>query len=161
MEHPTQQKNPTNSTAISTDQRNSKRNRGTAEETRHHGSGCSGSCGQGGVGDGEEVKGAGTNSDVMTIDNGDTSGGGEDGDVMESARKRRQTHHPSEDTSTHPSHRKKLKRLKLEAIFHPKFENETSDKDIRNEMLTRINGGEGYLEVTLKHSGSLLLWYVF
>ena len=55
-------------------------------------------------------------------------------------------------------HRKKLKKLRLEGIFHPKFDNETSDKDVRKEILSRVQGGEGYLEVTLKHSGSLLLW---
>eukprot|EP00569_Conticribra_weissflogii_P009958 CAMPEP_0171375476 /NCGR_PEP_ID=MMETSP0879-20121228/16793_1 /TAXON_ID=67004 /ORGANISM="Thalassiosira weissflogii, Strain CCMP1336" /LENGTH=112 /DNA_ID=CAMNT_0011885059 /DNA_START=1 /DNA_END=335 /DNA_ORIENTATION=- len=54
--------------------------------------------------------------------------------------------------------RNKLKSLRLEAIFHPKFENESSEKDIRKEMLEKIQNGEGHLEVTLKHSGSLLLW---
>ena len=53
---------------------------------------------------------------------------------------------------------KKIKQVRLEAIFHPKFENETSEKDVRKEMLSKVGGGKGYLEVTLKHSGSLLLW---
>ncbi|KAL7468445.1 hypothetical protein ACHAXS_008682 [Conticribra weissflogii] len=53
---------------------------------------------------------------------------------------------------------KQLTSLRLEAIFHPKFENESSDKDVRQGMLQKIQRGEGYLEVTLKHSGSLLLW---
>jgi hypothetical protein len=53
---------------------------------------------------------------------------------------------------------RKIRQIRLEAIFHPKFENESSDKDIRKEILNRVENGEGYLEVTLKHSGSLLLW---
>lgn len=53
---------------------------------------------------------------------------------------------------------RKIKRLRLEAIFHPKFENESSEKDVRKEMLAKVGNDEGYLEVTLKHSGSLLLW---
>lgn len=48
--------------------------------------------------------------------------------------------------------------LRLEAIFHPKFENESSDKQIRSAMLNRVSKKEGYIEVSLKHSGSLLLW---
>ena len=52
----------------------------------------------------------------------------------------------------------KIKQIRLEAIFHPKFENETSEKDVRKEMLSKVGEGKGYLEVTLKHSGSLLLW---
>jgi hypothetical protein len=55
---------------------------------------------------------------------------------------------------------RKIKQLRLEAIFHPKFENETSEKDVRKEMLSKVGDGEGFLEVTLKHSGSLLLWLV-
>ncbi len=49
-------------------------------------------------------------------------------------------------------------RLNLEAVFHPKFENEKSDTQIRQQMLTSITERRGYLEVSLKHSGSLLLW---
>lgn len=56
---------------------------------------------------------------------------------------------------------RKIKKLRLEAIFHPKFENESSEKDVRKDMLTKVGNGDGYLEVTLKHSGSLLLWYVY
>jgi hypothetical protein len=50
-------------------------------------------------------------------------------------------------------------RLRLEAIFHPKFENENlNDQQMRAKMKERVASGSGYLEVTLKHSGSLLLW---
>lgn len=52
-----------------------------------------------------------------------------------------------------------IRKLRLEAIFHPKFENESqTDKQIRRKMHTAIQEGRGYLEVSLKHSGSLLLW---
>jgi len=52
-----------------------------------------------------------------------------------------------------------IDKMRLEAIFHPKFENENqSDQQIRNEMIASISSSSGYLEVTLKHSGSLLLW---
>lgn len=54
---------------------------------------------------------------------------------------------------------KPVRKLRLEAIFHPKFENESQiDKEIRRHMHTAIQQGQGYLEVSLKHSGSLLLW---
>lgn len=54
---------------------------------------------------------------------------------------------------------KPVRKLRLEAIFHPKFENESqTDKEIRHKMLTAIQEERGYLEVSLKHSGSLLLW---
>lgn len=53
----------------------------------------------------------------------------------------------------------KIRKLRLEAIFHPKFENENrSDQIIRQAMIQRLQDGLGYLEVTLKHSGSLVLW---
>jgi hypothetical protein len=52
----------------------------------------------------------------------------------------------------------------LEAIFYPKFDNEKQSQkhdnaspDIRQQMKQKIQQ-DGYLEVTLKHSGSLLLW---
>jgi hypothetical protein len=76
--------------------------------------------------------------------------------------------------------------LRLEAIFHPKFDNERNKKgarkkgkgagssnDIRNTMLQKlgigsasnddgrsveVGKGTGHLEVSLKHSGSLVLW---
>jgi hypothetical protein len=52
-----------------------------------------------------------------------------------------------------------IQSLSLEAIFHPKFENENSnDQTIRQQMKDRISGDKGYIEVSLKHSGSLLLW---
>ena len=52
-----------------------------------------------------------------------------------------------------------LHKLRLEAIFHPKFENENiNDRQIRLQIKERVRQGRGYLEVTLKHSGSLLLW---
>jgi DNA-binding XRE family transcriptional regulator len=54
---------------------------------------------------------------------------------------------------------KPIRKLRLEAIFHPKFDNENlSDQKIRNQMIERIEKKLGYLEVTLKHSGSLVLW---
>ncbi|KAL3827649.1 hypothetical protein ACHAXA_000522 [Cyclostephanos tholiformis] len=51
-----------------------------------------------------------------------------------------------------------IARLRLEAIFHPKFENESPDSEIRRKMLDGVASGRGYLEASLKHSGSLLLW---
>ena len=51
-----------------------------------------------------------------------------------------------------------ITQMKLEAIFHPKFENEKSDQQIRQSMIDKVSNGEGILEVSLKHSGSLLLW---
>ena len=48
--------------------------------------------------------------------------------------------------------------LRLEAIFHPKFDNEAPDADIRRRMLVKVDAGEGYVEASLKHSGSLVLW---
>ena len=48
--------------------------------------------------------------------------------------------------------------LRLEAIFHPKFENETPDSEVRRKMLDGVASGGGYLEASLKHSGSLMLW---
>ncbi len=61
--------------------------------------------------------------------------------------------------------------LRLEAIFHPKFDNERNKKgnkgnqkdDIRSTMLQKLGigsteVGKGHLEVSLKHSGSLVLW---
>ena len=57
------------------------------------------------------------------------------------------------------SSQKTLIGLRLEAIFHPKFDNENrTTADIRNRMLERVAQSQGYLEVSLKHSGSLLLW---
>ena len=52
-----------------------------------------------------------------------------------------------------------VKGMALEAIFHPKFENERqNNQDIRRLMLSNVLESKGYLEVSLKHSGSLLLW---
>ena len=51
-----------------------------------------------------------------------------------------------------------IRKLKLEAIFHPKFDNEGPDIEIRTKMLTKVASNEGYIEASLKHSGSLLLW---
>ena len=53
----------------------------------------------------------------------------------------------------------KLSKMELEAIFYPKFDNENlNDQKIRKEMLASIFKSTGYLEVSLKHSGSLILW---
>ena len=63
-----------------------------------------------------------------------------------------------------PTHKTKsttptIKKLRLEAFFHAKFENENqNDQQIRKNMIRKVSTDEGYLEVTLKHSGSLLLW---
>ena len=51
-----------------------------------------------------------------------------------------------------------IQKLRLEAIFHPKFENEKSTQVIRQEMKQLVEDQLGYLEVSLKHSGSLILW---
>ncbi|KAG7367632.1 hypothetical protein IV203_030303 [Nitzschia inconspicua] len=71
-----------------------------------------------------------------------------------------------------------IKGLRLEAIFHPKFDNEKRNKqsritsgnattnssvashtsDVRRAMMERLSNDKGYLEVSLKHSGSLILW---
>jgi hypothetical protein len=52
-----------------------------------------------------------------------------------------------------------IKTLSLEAIFHPKFENESRDlQHIRRDMKNKVQKKEGCLEVSLKHSGNLLLW---
>jgi hypothetical protein len=51
-----------------------------------------------------------------------------------------------------------IRKLRLEAFFHPKFENENSNQEIRSKMLDLVSNEKGYLEVTLKHSGSLVLW---
>jgi hypothetical protein len=78
------------------------------------------------------------------------------------------THDPTNMTPPLPA---TIHQLRLEAIFHPKFENESqTDREIRRQMHARVVGGGssttqphhihvgGYLEVSLKHSGSLLLW---
>jgi len=60
---------------------------------------------------------------------------------------------------SHLAKKPSIQSLSLEAIFHPKFENENREvKSIRNEMKEKVNAGKGYLEVSLKHSGNLLLW---
>ncbi len=52
-----------------------------------------------------------------------------------------------------------IRGMKLEAIFHPKFENENlNNQQIRKSMIEKVSNGEGVLEVSLKHSGSLILW---
>lgn len=51
-----------------------------------------------------------------------------------------------------------ITKIRLEAVFHPKFENEKSDTQIRQQMLANVAANQGYLEVSLKHSGSLVLW---
>ena len=44
-------------------------------------------------------------------------------------------------------------KFKLEAIFLPKFDNESSDQSIRNQMKDLVASGSGYAEASLKHSG--------
>ena len=58
----------------------------------------------------------------------------------------------------HKSRPPEIARLRLEAIFHPKFENEAPDSDVRRGMLDGVSSGRGHLEASLKHSGSLVLW---
>jgi hypothetical protein len=106
----------------------------SSEEAEHHGNSCSSLSGQTDGHDGQKEKG----SDAVTH--------------------RRQQRRLSSDNDVSILRDRKIKRLRLEAIFHPKFENESSEKDVRKEMMEKVEKGDGYLEVTLKHSGSLLLW---
>ena len=46
-----------------------------------------------------------------------------------------------------------IQSLRLEAIFYPKFENETGERVIRNRMLSS-SSTDSYIEVSTKHSGS-------
>ncbi|CAK9216079.1 unnamed protein product [Sphagnum troendelagicum] len=62
-------------------------------------------------------------------------------------------------------HYPSLKKLKetvthaqLRATFYPKFENEKSDQEVRSRIIEVVSAGQGVLEVTLKHSGSLFLY---
>jgi len=69
-----------------------------------------------------------------------------------------ETHTPSRQ-KTIETNNETIQSLKLEAIFHPKFENEKqNDQQIRTDMIDRVSNRQGTLEVTLKHSGSLILW---
>ena len=64
-----------------------------------------------------------------------------------------------QDTPEGPKKQDAVRALSLEAIFHPKFENENrAHQDVRQQMKDRVGSQQGYLEVSLKHSGSLLLW---
>ncbi|CAM0877320.1 unnamed protein product [Alopecurus aequalis] len=47
---------------------------------------------------------------------------------------------------------------KISATFYPKFENEKSDQETRNRMIEMVSNGLAYMEVTLKHSGSLFMY---
>eukprot|EP00804_Cyclotella_cryptica_P001973 CCRYP_007402-RA/>CCRYP_007402-RA protein AED:0.00 eAED:0.00 QI:1964/1/1/1/1/1/3/1185/1091 len=115
-----------------------KRSRST-DEIGHNGDGGSAICGQDSRDNGQKDTGAEINNGLHE-------------------HKRRQRRLSGQDDEMPQLRNMKIKRLRLEAIFHPKFENESSEKDVRNEMLSRVAEGGGYLEVTLKHSGSLLLW---
>jgi hypothetical protein len=55
---------------------------------------------------------------------------------------------------------KNFSRMRLEAIFYPKFENEQKEENqrIREQMKERVLNKQGYLEASIKHSGSLILW---
>jgi hypothetical protein len=112
-----------------------KRNR-SSEEAEHHGNSCSSLSDQTGGHDGQKEKG----SDDAAVTH------------------KRQQRRLSSDNDVSILRDRKIKQLRLEAIFHPKFENESSEKDVRKEMMEKVEKGDGYLEVTLKHSGSLLLW---
>lgn len=62
-------------------------------------------------------------------------------------------------TAPRPKKMIDIKTLSLEAIFHPKFENENrNQQNIRRDMKEKVKQKEGYIEVSLKHSGNLLLW---
>jgi hypothetical protein len=49
-------------------------------------------------------------------------------------------------------------RLRLQAIFYPKFDNENSEQKVRHHMLDRARRNLCYVEASVKHSGSLVLW---
>ncbi|KAL2651085.1 hypothetical protein R1flu_019213 [Riccia fluitans] len=49
-------------------------------------------------------------------------------------------------------------RAQVRATFYPKFENEKSDQEVRNKMIHAVTAGNGVVEVSLKHSGSLFLY---
>ncbi|GLJ26185.1 hypothetical protein SUGI_0502400 [Cryptomeria japonica] len=49
-------------------------------------------------------------------------------------------------------------RSQIQATFYPKFENEKSDQEIRMKMIEKVSQGNGTLEVSLKHSGSLFMY---
>lgn len=57
-----------------------------------------------------------------------------------------------------------ISRMRLQAIFYPKFDNEKSSSSqqqqgsIRDEMIHLCSLRLGYLEASVKHSGSLVLW---
>ncbi|GAX11575.1 hypothetical protein FisN_1Lh066 [Fistulifera solaris] len=54
---------------------------------------------------------------------------------------------------------KTFSRMRLEAIFYPKFENEQKENQrTREQMKERVLDKQGYLEASIKHSGSLILW---
>ena len=107
----------------------------------------------------EETKHNGVGSSTLPgeSDDNDFQKEPEEGVDVSPTQKRQQIQ-PSSDIDIARLQDMKLKGLRLEAIFHPKFENESCEKDVRKEMLYKVGRGEGYLEVTLKHSGSLLLW---
>jgi hypothetical protein len=51
-----------------------------------------------------------------------------------------------------------IRRLRLQAIFYPKFDNENSEQKVRHRMLDRARRNLCYVEASVKHSGSLVLW---
>lgn len=61
------------------------------------------------------------------------------------------------ETAATPDSFLPLRKLRLEAVFYPKFENEKLHT-IRDQMTLQTTAGQAYLEVSIKHSGSLLLW---
>ena len=52
-----------------------------------------------------------------------------------------------------PGKQNTICRFKLEAIFLPKFDNESSDQSIRHQIKGLVTSGQGYAEASLKHSG--------
>lgn len=115
----------------------------------------------------------------LSLSTGYVSGPGSDNLVskfqrMSAPNSSRKASHDQSSFSNHPKKRlrpeaetgqdnsamdmKFIQKLRLEAIFHPKFENENSSQEIRSKMLDLVAAQKGYLEVTLKHSGSLVLW---
>jgi hypothetical protein len=68
------------------------------------------------------------------------------------------TREDPDDTNTAAGSKSRPACLKLEAIFYPKFENEQRNQEVRRLMKEKVSNNKGTLEVSLKHSGSLLLW---
>ena len=84
--------------------------------------------------------------------------------MSETSGRKRGRDNPTDDDPQHQHEQplnfpQALGKLSVEAMFHPKFDNERrTDQLIRQDIQQRISQNQGYVEVTLKHSGSLVLW---